>query len=89
MSLVSTGGGLLFGGDVDGHFRAFDQKTGKVLWEVNLGARVTGYPISYAVNGRQYVAVSTSRPNVQMLSLTPELRVANSNQMFVFALPDR
>ena len=89
LSLLSTGSGLLFGGDANGRFRAFDQKTGKVLWEVNLGASVTGYPISYTVNGKQYLAVSTSRPNAQMLSLTPELRVANSNQMFVFALPDR
>jgi len=89
LSLLSTGSGLLFGGDANGRFRAFDQKTGKVLWEINLGASVTGYPISYTVNGKQYVAVSTSRPNAQMLSLTPELRVANSNQMFVFALPDR
>ncbi len=89
LSLLSTGSGLLFGGDANGRFRAFDQKTGKVLWEMNLGASVTGYPITYTVNGKQYLAVSTSRPNAQMLSLTPELRVANSNQMFVFALPDR
>lgn len=59
LSLVATGGGLLFGGDQGGRFRAFDQSTGKVLWEVNLGSPVTGYPISYAVGGKQYVAVST------------------------------
>ena len=59
MSLVTTGGGLLFGGDVAGRFRAFDQKSGAILWEVNLGSQVTGFPVSYAVNGRQYIAVST------------------------------
>ena len=48
-SLVATGGGLLFGGDAAGRFRAFDQQTGKVLWEVNLGSQVTGYPVTYAV----------------------------------------
>src|SRR5207237_2117270 len=59
MSLVATGGGLIFGGDTNGHFRAFDQNTGAVLWDINLGSPVTGYPITYAVGGKQYVAVST------------------------------
>ena len=59
MSLVATGGGLLFGGDVNGRDRALDQETGDVLWEVNIGSPVTGYPITYAVDGRQYLAVST------------------------------
>jgi len=40
-SLVATGGRLLFGGDAQGRFRALDQDTGKVLWEVNLGSQVT------------------------------------------------
>ena len=52
MSLVTTGGGLVFGGDVNGRFRAFDQETGDVLWEVNLGSPVSGFPITYAVDGR-------------------------------------
>ena len=59
MSLATTGGGLVFGGDVNGRFRALDQETGAVLWEINLGSAVSGFPISYAVDGRQYVAVST------------------------------
>ena len=42
MSLATTGGGLVFGGDVNGRFRAFDDKTGKVLWEMNVGAPVSG-----------------------------------------------
>src|SRR4029077_8344218 len=46
LSLVTTGGGLVFGGDTNGRFRALDQDSGKVLWEVNLGAPVTGYPIT-------------------------------------------
>ena len=56
--LVATGGGLVFGGDVNGRFRTFDDETGDVLWEVNLGSAVTGFPITYA-DGRQYVAAST------------------------------
>ncbi|HSM04647.1 MAG TPA: PQQ-binding-like beta-propeller repeat protein [Longimicrobiales bacterium] len=72
-SLVATAGGLVFGGDADGRFRALDDRTGEVLWEVNLGAPVLGFPISYAVDGKQYVAVSIGGP---------------ANTLFVFALPD-
>ena len=39
MSMVATGGGLIFGGDVGGNFRAYDEKTGDVVWETNVGAR--------------------------------------------------
>ncbi len=71
-AVVATGGGLLFGGDADGRFRAFDQATGDVLWEINLGSPVRGFPITYAVDGRQYVVASTS----------------DASNLFVFALPD-
>ena len=53
LSLAAPGGGLIFGGDANGRFRALDQDTGKVLWEINLGATVTGYPVTYAANGKQ------------------------------------
>ena len=88
-SLVATAGGLVFGGDGNGRFRAFDQDTGAVLWEINLGSSVTGFPISYAVDGQQYVAVSTgtSLSSGDNLRLTPELRPSKGNNMFVFALP--
>jgi alcohol dehydrogenase (cytochrome c) len=89
-SLVATGGGLLFGGDVSGRFRAFDQNSGKVLWEVNLGSAVTGYPVTYAVGGKQYVAVSTgtSLATGGTNRLTPEIRPAAGNTLYVFALPN-
>ena len=87
MSLAATGGGLVFGGDVNGRFRAFDDTTGEVLWEINLGSSVSGFPITYAVDGRQYVAVSTGTP--RFIDLTPELRPSLGNNLFVFALPDR
>ena len=85
MSLVATGGGLVFGGDVNGRFRALDDKTGEVLWEINLGSPVSGFPIAFAVDGRQFVAVSTGTP--RFLDLTPELRPSFGNNLFVFALP--
>ena len=86
MSLVATGGGLVFGGDSNGRFRAFDDETGEVLWEINLGSSVSGYPITYAVNGRQYVAVNTGAGS---MNLTPELRPSRGTSLFVFALPSR
>ena len=85
MSLVATGGGLIFGGDSNGRFRAFDHETGEILWEINLGSAVAGYPITYAVDGRQYLAVSTGGGSV---NLTPELKPSRGSDLFVFALPD-
>ena len=84
MSLVSTGGGLVFGGDSNGRFRAHDHETGEVLWEINLGSSVSGYPISFAVNGRQYIAVNTGSGQI---NLTPELRPSRGANLFIFALP--
>jgi PQQ-dependent dehydrogenase (methanol/ethanol family) len=88
MSLVATGGGLVFGGDAAGKFRAFDQSNGKVLWEVSLGSPVTGYPITYSVAGKQYVAVSVGNSLVStgLNRLTPEIKASNSSNIFVFAL---
>jgi alcohol dehydrogenase (cytochrome c) len=79
----------VFGGDVNGRFRAYDDRTGEVLWEVNLGAAVNGYPATFAVGGKQYVAVSTGGSGLAfgLARLTPELRPATGNQLFVFALP--
>ncbi|HEU4620073.1 MAG TPA: PQQ-binding-like beta-propeller repeat protein [Gammaproteobacteria bacterium] len=89
LSLMSTGGGLVFGGDVNGRFRAYDQRTGEVLWEVNLGAAVNGYPITYSVGGRQYVAVSTGGSGLAygLARLSPELKPGIGNRLYVFALP--
>src|SRR5215510_5407241 len=88
MSLVATGGGLVFGGDAAGKFRAFDQSNGKILWEVNLGSPVTGYPITYSVSGKQYVAVSVGNSLVStgLNRLTPEIKASNSSNIFVFTL---
>jgi alcohol dehydrogenase (cytochrome c) len=89
MSLVATGGGLVFGGDTNGRFRALDDETGEILWEINLGSPVSGFPITYAVDGRQYVAVSTGTSGTAsgFTRLTPELRPSSGNNLFVFGLP--
>jgi alcohol dehydrogenase (cytochrome c) len=90
-ALVATGGDLIFGGDVGGKFRALDAQTGKVLWETHLGAQVTGHPITFLANGKQYLAVSTGRSNLtgSLARLTPDVSPADSpNRLLVFALPD-
>ena len=87
LSLATTGGGLVFGGDANGRFRAFDQTSGEVLWEINVGSPVTGFPISFAVDGRQYVVASTGTSS-NFGSLHPELNPSSGNNLFVFALPD-
>jgi alcohol dehydrogenase (cytochrome c) len=89
LSLVATAGGLVLGGDANGVFRAWDDRSGKVLWEVNLGAPVSGYPISYAVDGKQYIAVPTGGSLVAGSTnrLTPELKPSQTSNVFIFALP--
>jgi lanthanide-dependent methanol dehydrogenase len=52
-----TDGGLAFYGSLNGDFRAVDRKTGKVLWEKKLGSGIIGNPITYKINGKQYVSV--------------------------------
>lgn len=90
-SLLTTGGGLVFGGDVNRRFRALDQMTGQVLWEQVVPAQVGGFPISYAVDGRQYIAVPVGSflTSGAYLRLTPELQPGSGgNAVVVFALPD-
>jgi len=56
-SSLATAGGLLFSGDVDRYFYAHDHATGKMLWRTRLNAAPESSPVTYAVNGKQYVAV--------------------------------
>jgi alcohol dehydrogenase (cytochrome c) len=91
MALLATGGDLVFAGDVAGVLRAFDASSGDVLWQTELGAAVTGHPVTFEVDGKQYVAVSTGRSNVTggLTRLTPDAVPAESaNKLFVLALPD-
>ncbi|HMH52440.1 MAG TPA: methanol/ethanol family PQQ-dependent dehydrogenase [Candidatus Acidoferrum sp.] len=58
--VLTTGGGLVFsGGTNDRKFRAFDATTGKVLWEFTTNSGVTGVPSSFALDGKQYIAVQS------------------------------
>ncbi len=90
-SALTTAGGLVFVGDLDRYFRAFDVETGEILWEQRLGQAGHGYPITYAVGGRQYVAVPTGLGLFRIVSasLSPEIFAPQGgNAIYVFALPD-
>jgi len=56
--LLSTAGGLVFGGTEEGNFFALDADTGKPLWDTQLGAAVRANPMGFAVDGKQYVAIA-------------------------------
>ena len=60
-AILTTAGGLAFAGDYDRWIRAHDVETGEVLWESRLGTTVEGFPITYEVDGVQYLAVPTGR----------------------------
>ena len=93
-AILSTSGGIAFVGDMDRYFRAVDVKTGKVLWETRLGTSVQGFPLTFSVGGKQYIAVTTGlgggSPRMVPGVLAPEVHYpSNGNALYVFALPDR
>ena len=91
--VLSTAGSLAFVGDYDRRFRAVDVKTGKTVWSVRLGTTVQGFPISFSIDGRQYVAVTTglgggSPEDKPMTMLASVHRPNNGQALYVFALPE-
>jgi alcohol dehydrogenase (cytochrome c) len=93
-SVLSTAGGVAFVGDLDRHFRAFDAKTGQILWDTRLATSVQGFPVSFTANGRQYVAVTTGlgggSPRQVPRAISPEIRHPNfGHAMYVFELPKK
>jgi alcohol dehydrogenase (cytochrome c) len=91
-SVLSTAGGVAFAGDLDRTFKAVDVRDGSVVWETRLATSVQGYPISFAIDGKQYVAVATGlgggSPRGVPATITPELRPPNrGHALYVFSLP--
>ena len=90
---LATAGGLAFGGDWDGHLYSYDSSNGRILWQTRLLSSAQGFPITYMVRGKQYVAVPAgtgggSWSTLIPRELAPELRRPFSgNALFVFALP--
>jgi alcohol dehydrogenase (cytochrome c) len=91
-AMLSTGGNLLFSGDPEGHFFAMNAKTGKKLWSFQTGSGHRGGPITYSVNGRQFVATPSGWGSTiagRLAEFFPELQDApRSSMIFAFALPD-
>jgi alcohol dehydrogenase (cytochrome c) len=93
-SVLSTAGGVAFVGDLDRTFKAVDTNTGRILWQTRLATSVQGFPITFTVDGRQYVAVTTGlgggSPRLVPSTIAPEIRVPTSGlALYVFALPER
>ena len=89
---LSTDGGLLFIGDLDRNFQAFDTDTGAKLWSSRLPAPAHGYPITYQAGGRQFVAVPSGIGVFRALTamIFPNIYQPPDGQgLFVFALPDQ
>jgi alcohol dehydrogenase (cytochrome c) len=90
---MSTAGDLVFVGDLDRYFRAHDVNTGEVLWETRLGTSVQGHPVSFAIDGKQYIAVTaalggTSPRTVPSVIATEIKYPDHGNALYVFSLPD-
>ena len=77
--VLATAGNLVFTGEGNGNFNAYDAKSGKKLWSFNCGAGVNSPPVSYEIGGKQYIAVAAGGNN--------QLDFKRGNSIFVFALP--
>jgi alcohol dehydrogenase (cytochrome c) len=91
-AILPTAGNLVFFGDLGSNFRAIDQVDGKVLWETQLPGPVANSTITYAVNGRQYVALFTGdgllSPGVAAYNKDKVKFNRGVNTIQVFALPE-
>jgi alcohol dehydrogenase (cytochrome c) len=92
--VLATAGGLVFAGALDRDFTAYDDATGKALWHAKLSDVPSSAPITYAVDGKQFVAMTVGHGSAHALTfpmLTPEidLPIVRSATIWVFALPDR
>jgi alcohol dehydrogenase (cytochrome c) len=94
--ILTTAGNLVFqGGTADRYFRAFDATTGELLWQQRLNSGVIGVPSTFAIDGKQYVAVQAgwgsdaagSQRGVDRYFGNPETRVPQGGVLWVFALP--
>jgi alcohol dehydrogenase (cytochrome c) len=88
---MTTSTGLVFAGDIKGVFRALDASTGKELWKFNTGSGITAAPMTYILDGKQYLAVVSGRTQSmpaffgkmgeRMVAASPE-----GGTLFVFAI---
>ena len=92
--VLTTGGGVVFAGSFDRYIRAYDDTGGKVLWETRLNDVSSSSPITYSVNGKQYLAVVVGQGRFRATSFAPsvpELRSPPDRGAAIwgFELPDK
>jgi alcohol dehydrogenase (cytochrome c) len=89
--LLATAGGVVFGGDLDRFFTAYDQDTGEVVWQQRLNDVSNAAPITFTVNGKQYLGVTVGHGilSIARRSLVPEIRLpaAPAPTLWVFEVP--
>jgi alcohol dehydrogenase (cytochrome c) len=86
---LATGGGLVFTGFTDGTFAAYDDATMEQLWKINVGTGFNAPPMTFEVNGKQYIAILSGLSPISKRrhTHTPELReMRNQTMLFVFGL---
>ncbi len=92
-SALSTAGNLVFIGDLGREFKAIDARNGNIVWKTRLIASVQGFPLTFSVGGKQYVAVTTGQgggsPRQVPSWLEPEVEPGQQGHaVYVFALPE-
>jgi alcohol dehydrogenase (cytochrome c) len=91
-SILATAGDLVFTGDPEGNFFALDAKTGKKIWSYQTGAGHRGSSVSYAIDGRQYIATPTGWGSIAGRAMAPVWPDADAfrggSTLIVFALPE-
>ncbi len=86
--VLSTGGGIVFSGQLTGEFEAFDADTGKKLWQFQTGSGIEGQPVTWEQDGVQYIAVASGYGGVYSL-FSGDTRLASvpaGGSLWVFAL---
>ena len=88
---LTTAGGLVFIGDYDRYVHAYDVETGQELWRTRLATSAQGFPVSFAIDGEQYIAIPSGREGGSPWRigsfLAPELQSPNNhNALYVFKL---
>jgi alcohol dehydrogenase (cytochrome c) len=92
--VLATAGGIVFAGSLDRYLRAYDESTGKILWETRLNDVPSSCPITYSVNGKQYVAMVVGNGGAQAITwppLVPEIKNPSGGgaELWVFELPGK
>jgi glucose dehydrogenase len=87
--VLATAGGLVFMGEMNGDFNAFDAKTGEKLWHYSLGMGVCTPPITYKIKGVQYIAVGASGCHGGEILMYNDGRPIFGDVFAIFALPEK